>query len=116
MFDFCKACDKVPHQCVIDAVASFDLNSKAIKCIESFLAGRTQQVRIGDALSITSNVISGIIRGSVLGPIFYIMLTNSLLSSMLLPIEGFADDFKFIASLSPHTKAAVQSEINRVAS
>ena len=31
MFNFCKAFDKAPHQCVIDAAASFDLSSKAIE-------------------------------------------------------------------------------------
>ena len=59
MFNFCKAFDKTPHQRVLDAAASFDLSSKAIKWIGSFLTGRTQQVRIGDALFITSNIISG---------------------------------------------------------
>ena len=34
---------------------------------------------------------------------------------MLLPIEGFADDLKFVADLSLNTKAEVQSEINKVA-
>ena len=58
MFDFCKAFYKAPHQCVIDAAASFDLSSKAIEWMGSFLIGRTQQVQIGDALSITSNIIS----------------------------------------------------------
>ena len=99
MFDFCKAFDKAPHQYVTGAAANFDLNSKAIKWIRSFLTGRTQQERMDDVLSITSNVISGIIQRSVFGPIFYIMLTNSLLSSMLLLIEGFANDLKFVANL-----------------
>ena len=31
IFDFYKAFDKAPHQCVIHAAASFDLSSKAIK-------------------------------------------------------------------------------------
>ena len=65
MFDFCEAFHKAPHQCVIDAAASFDLSSKSIKWIGSFLTGRTQQVRIGDALSINSNVIFIIIQGFV---------------------------------------------------
>ena len=69
---------------------------------------------MGDALYITSNVISGILLGFVLGTIFYIMFTNSLLSSMLLPIEGFADDLKFFTDLSLHTKVDVQSQINKV--
>ena len=80
MFDFCKAFDKAPYQCVIDAAASFDLSSKAIMWIGSFRTGRTQQMQISDALSITSNVISGITQGSVIGPIFCIMHTNFLLS------------------------------------
>ena len=50
MFDFCNAFDKTLHQCVIDAAASYDLISKAIKWIESFLTGRTRPVRIRDVL------------------------------------------------------------------
>ena len=34
---------------------------------------------------------------------------------MLLPIEGFADDLKFVADLSLHTKAEVLSEMNKFA-
>ena len=45
-----------------------------------------------------SGVISGIKQGFVLGPIFYIMLTNLLISSSLvrLPIEGFANGLNFL--------------------
>ena len=43
------------------------------------------------------------------------MLTNFLLSPMLLLIEGFANDLKFVADLSLHMKTEILSEINKFA-
>ena len=58
--------------------------------------------------------MSGLIQGSVLGPTFYVMLSNSLLSANNLPLEAFADDFKFLADVTYHTKNEVQAEIDMV--
>jgi ribonuclease P/MRP protein subunit RPP40 len=104
MFDFCKAFDKAPHKCVVEAAASLGIRGTALKWISSFLTGRTQQVRVGESLSATSDVISGVIQGSVLGPVLFIMLTNSLLNSIKLPLGGFADDLKLGANVAVYSR------------
>ena len=71
-FDFCKAFDKVPHQCVVDAAKEHGIGGKALAWIGNFLIGRTQQVKIREYLSEQADVISGTIQGSVLGPISYV--------------------------------------------
>ena len=58
--------------------------------------------------------MSGLIQGSVLGHTFYVMLSNSLLCAINLPLEAFADDFKFLADATNHTKNKVQGEIDKV--
>ena len=89
---------KAPHQCVVDAAAHLGICGMALKWISSFITGRTQQVKVGESLSCTSDVISGVIQGSILGPVLFIMLKNSLLHLIKLPLGGFADDLKFALS------------------
>ena len=58
--------------------------------------------------------MSGLTQGSMLGPTFYVMLSNSLLSAINLPLDAFADDLKFLANVTNHTKNEVQAEIDKV--
>ena len=58
--------------------------------------------------------MSGLIQSSVLGPTFYVMLSNSLLCTINLPLEAFADNLKFLADVTNHTKNGVQAEIDKV--
>ena len=113
-FDFCKPFDKAPHQCVIMAASELDIDGKALAWIASYLEKRTQQVKVVIVLSSTSYVMSGLIQGSVLGPTFYVMLSNSLLSAIKMPLKAFADDLKFLADVTNHTKNEVQAEIDKV--
>jgi ribonuclease P/MRP protein subunit RPP40 len=113
-FDFQKAFDKAPHQCVIDAAASFGLSSRSIHWLASFLSGRTQQVKVNNCYSITHKVVSGVVQGSVLGPVLYTMLTDSLLKAITLPSLAFADDLKVIACCSKFSHQTVQDTIDVV--
>jgi hypothetical protein len=79
----------VPHWSVLDAVAKMGFTDKALVKIASFLSGRTQQVKVGSSSSIPAPVI---LQGSVLGPTLYIIAIDSLLCSIKLPFQAFADD------------------------
>ena len=114
-FDFSKAFDKLPHQCVIDAMVSFGIRGKALKWLSSFLTERTQQVKVGNSLSDVCDVLSGVVQGSVLGPIMYVMATNSLLAAIKLPCGAFADDLKFIVDVVKNTRNTAQDNIDIVA-
>ena len=54
-------------------------------------------MKVNNCYSITHKVVSAVVQGSVLGPVLYTMLTDSLLKAIPLPSLAFADDLKVIA-------------------
>jgi hypothetical protein len=85
-FDFCKAIDKASHRSVIEAAADLGVHGKALQFISSFLSSRTQQIKVGGSLSKIFKVSSGVVQGSVIGPTLLVMLINSLLNVIKLPL------------------------------
>ena len=113
-FDFQKAFDKAPHHYIINAISLLGICFKALLWSASFLAERTQQIRVGSHYSSVCNVISGTVQGSILSPDFYIILSNSLLSLLSSRSVAHIDDFKFIVDVRSHTREDVQYEIDKV--
>ena len=67
--------------------------------ISSFLSGRQQQVMFGGERSRSTEVTSGVIHGSVLGPQFFSIFFDSLLcriSELIPETYAYADDIKFV--------------------
>ena len=111
-FDFAKAFDKAPHDKVVNAIAALGIIGRALEWLSSFLAGRTFSVRVGDSLSPTADVTSGVIQGSTLGPVLYDIFIDSLLRKIKLPSQAFADDFKFIADVIAQPRVVIQAEVD----
>jgi len=66
-FDFRKAFDTVCHNKPLSKLNSYGINcGSLLSWIEAFLCGRTQSVRIGEAISAPIPVISGVPQASVL--------------------------------------------------
>ena len=82
--------------------------------MSSFLANRSQQVKAGNSTSDAYDVISGVVQGSILGPDFYVKLTDALLRAFSLPRVAFADNLKLAADVISHTQQEIQAEINKV--
>jgi ribonuclease P/MRP protein subunit RPP40 len=112
--DFKKAFDKAPHECVLEAFKCMGVSGKAHHWFASFLQGRTQQVRVGCSLSSPCDVTSGVVQGSILGPVLYTLLTDSLLRQFSFPVDAFADDIKFLADVTLHTREEVQAEVDKL--
>ena len=111
-FDFLKAFYNASHSHIIRELAALGIGWKTLGWFVSFLSNRTQQVTEANSFSIICGVISGTIQGSVLEPILYTVLNNSLLRTIKKhPKIGFADDFKMIADVTVNSKAEVQLEI-----
>ena len=67
-----------------------------LECIKSFLTGRSQRVIVGDAISSSLSVVSGVPQGSVLGPFLFLLFINDLPNVFNSETRSklFADDAK----------------------
>lgn len=108
--DFKKAFDSVPHQRLLIKLQSYGISGNLYKWIEDFLKNRTQRVRVGDSYSSTSDVLSGIPQGSILGPILFTIFINDLPEGIHSCCHIFADDTKIYNSANNHT--ILQNDIN----
>jgi hypothetical protein len=100
--DFQKAFDKVSFPKLLYKLNHIGISGKLLDCISSFLYGRTQRVRVKDALSDIVPLISGVPQGSVLGPILFLIYINDVVVNQ--PVETvsklYADDLKCYNEIS----------------
>ena len=66
----------------------------------NFLSNRTQAVRIGQSISNTLPVVSGVPQGSILGPILFLIFINDLPDNINSACKIFADDTKIYSSVN----------------
>ena len=94
--DFSKTFDSVVHAKSIAKLARYGVNDMLLYWIQSFLTDRFQYVKIGNSFSALHSVVSGVVQGSVLGPILFVLSVNDIcdLASLGVTIKSFADDTK----------------------
>jgi len=70
--------------------------------ITDFLASKSQVTKVGDSLSSELNIISGVIQGSCLGPLLFLLFINDITD--VLPTncmcKPYADYLKLYASIN----------------
>jgi Reverse transcriptase (RNA-dependent DNA polymerase) len=97
LLDFKRAFDKVPHVKLINKLRSLKIGDRVLQWISNFLEGRTQTVHYNEATSEPVKVVSGLVQGSVLGPLFFTGFINDLPHSVLHSrLYMFADDGKLV--------------------
>jgi hypothetical protein len=106
--DYAKAFDTVCHAKLLSKLAAYGITGELFNWIASFLKGRTQQTKIGSVLSHSISLASGVVQGSVIGPLLFLLYINDVIA--VLATEGcvcqlYADDLKLYTVL--HTNASV---------
>ena len=69
LIDFAKDFDKVPHRRLLHKLEYYGIRGSTHKRINSWLSGHTQQVVLDGQASDPVPVLSGVLQGSVLGPV-----------------------------------------------
>jgi ribonuclease P/MRP protein subunit RPP40 len=76
--DFSKAFNMVSHVKLLSKLKSYGIKSNLLAWIQAFLTGRTQQTRVGHQLSPASQILSGVVQGSVIGPLLFLLFISDL--------------------------------------
>ena len=91
--DLKKAFDIVNHEILLEILYRYGVRGKTNELFRSFLTNRRQIVKVGTAISQEKHISSGVVQGSCLGPLLFIIFINAV---GFIPIQGrlflFADD------------------------
>ena len=91
--DLSKVFDSIPHELIIAKLHAYGFDENALVLIHSYLRKRKQSVRINSVYSSFHHIVSGVLQGSVLGPIIFNFYINDLFFFIKQPtIYNYADD------------------------
>ena len=82
----------MPHQRLLLKLRAFGVCGSILEWFLSFLTTRQLRIVISGCYSGWSPVLSGVLQGSVLGPLLFILYINYLPSTVLSSMKIFADD------------------------
>ena len=118
LLDLLAAFDMVDHQILIDRLTSmFGISGCALTLIRSYLAGRSQRVKVSESRSDPVTLHFGVPQGSVLGSILFMLYTCPL--SQIFKAHGlmyhlYADDSQLYLSFKPNTLGAQSMHLETI--
>ena len=92
LLDHQKVFDTVDHNILLMKLEALGLNQDVIRWFRSYLSDRQQLVDVSGTLSSCAEIKCGVHRGSILGPLLFVIYMNDMsgvVSNMLLL---YADD------------------------
>ena len=113
--DFKKAFDSVPHKRLVKKLEGYGIKGSLLLWLKNFLKQRQQRVVINGNLSKWTDVLSGILQGSILGPILFILYINDLPGVVRSVCKLFADDCKLYRNIASEAdQKELQEDIERL--
>ena len=90
--DICKAFDKVWHEGLIFKLKTYGVEGNLLKLIENYLTDHQQRVVLNGRTSSWQNVYAGVLQGSVLSSLLFLIFINDLPDKLPSMCKIFADD------------------------
>ena len=114
--DFAKAFDKVDHHILLRKLKHFGITKQVGIWLASSLSDRKQFVQIPGGISEFGQVSSGVPQGTVLGPVFFLILIADITKNVKFSkISSFADDTRLYSTIrSPTDSDQLQCDLNSV--
>ena len=79
--DYSKAFDTLDHVILCKKLETFGLSKNVVNWCRNYLQSREQMVKIDKHLSEPANLTYGVPQGSILGPLFFIMYVNDVITT-----------------------------------
>lgn len=111
--DYERAFDRVPHQRLLVKLDHVGIRGPLLRWIENYLTDRTFQVRVGNCLSQSKPVLSGVPQGSVLSAHLFGVYISDLIETVQCKSAFFADDGKFFTNPTMGS-GQLQEDLNRI--
>jgi hypothetical protein len=100
--DYTRAFDTVSHKKLVNKLTAYGIQGTLLAWIENFLHCRSQQTRVGTTLSRTVHLVSGVVQGSVLGPLLFLIYINDVVNIFKdnrCTCKLYADDLKMYSQI-----------------
>ena len=93
MTDLSKAFDCISHELLIAKLNAYGSDEISLKVVISYLKNRTQTTKVGASFSELLNIIYGVPKGSILGPLrFIIYICDLFIVNKDVNFSSYADD------------------------
>ena len=97
--DISKAFDKVWHDGLIFKLKSYGVEGELLLLLKNYLRNREQRVVLNGQTSEWKRIYSGVLQGSVLGPLLFLIYINDLPNVTTSMCKIFADDTSLFSNV-----------------